>query len=129
MIKISASDTIPNPSNVVSFSRRHQKILHAQERHRYLPLGCREQCVSCLMIRSSFCVVSCGEVVNVRLRNILNSTEPREKRYTGALRASRPHIFVLTLVGLLSEIGEHSTGNRHHSHRTAVTNTVTCLPC
>jgi hypothetical protein len=30
-------------------------------------------------MRSSFCAVLCGEVVNVRLRNIPNSTEPREK--------------------------------------------------
>jgi hypothetical protein len=37
------------------------------------------EAVSCLMIRSSFCAVLCGEVVNVRLRNISNSTEPREK--------------------------------------------------
>jgi hypothetical protein len=61
-------------------------------------LGCRERCLSCDMMRSSFCVLLCGEVVNVRLRNISNSTEPLEKRYTGALRALRPHIFVLTLV-------------------------------
>jgi hypothetical protein len=50
------------------------------------------------MMRSSFCVVLCGEVVNVRLRNISNSYEPQEKRYTGAICALRPHIFVLTLV-------------------------------
>jgi hypothetical protein len=50
------------------------------------------------MIRSLFCVVLCSEVVNMRLRNISNSTEPREKRYTGALRALRPHIFVLALL-------------------------------
>jgi hypothetical protein len=42
-------------------------------------LGCRERCVSRDMTRSSFCAVLCGEVVNVRLRNIPNSTEPREK--------------------------------------------------
>jgi hypothetical protein len=59
-------------------------------------LGCQERYLSCLMIRSSFCVVLCGELVNVCLRNISNSTEPREKRYTGALCALRPHIFVLT---------------------------------
>jgi hypothetical protein len=61
-------------------------------------LGCQERCMSCLVIISSFCVVLCGELVNVRLRNISNSTKPLEKRYTGTLRALRPHIFVLTLM-------------------------------
>jgi hypothetical protein len=63
-------------------------------------LGCRERFLSCDMMRSSFYVVLCGEVVNVRLRlrNISNSTEPQEKRYTGALRVLRSHIFVITLV-------------------------------
>jgi hypothetical protein len=66
------------------------------------------------MIRSSFCVVLCGEVVNVRLRNISNSTEPREKRYNGALRALRTHIFVLTLVSAfynyVSTVNEATVG-------------------
>jgi hypothetical protein len=42
-------------------------------------VGCRGQCLSCDMMRSSFCVVLCGELVNVRLSNISNSSEPREK--------------------------------------------------
>jgi hypothetical protein len=48
-------------------------------------LGCRERCVSCLMIRSSFCVVLRGEeAVNVRLRNISNSLPNPEKKDTRA---------------------------------------------
>jgi hypothetical protein len=45
------------------------------------------------MIRSSFCVVLCGEVVNVHLRNISNSTEPREKKIHGrTTRVATPYI-------------------------------------
>jgi hypothetical protein len=45
------------------------------------------------MIRSSFCDVLCGEVVNVRLRNISNSTEPREKKIHGrTTRVVTPYI-------------------------------------
>jgi hypothetical protein len=47
------------------------------------------------MIRSSFCVVLCGEAVNVRLRlrNISNSTEPREKKIHGrTTRVATPYI-------------------------------------
>jgi hypothetical protein len=48
------------------------------------------------MIRSSFCVVLCGEVVNVRLRNILNLTEPREKKiHRRTRRVETPYKCVL----------------------------------
>jgi hypothetical protein len=48
-------------------------------------------------MRSSFYVVLCGEVVNICVHNISDSTKPENKRYTGALCVFQPHICFLTL--------------------------------